>query len=242
MAGRGYVPLARLSTPPAIDATGRWTPRVLAVLAFGLYALAAPGGPYWLDSGELSAAGVALGIGHPTGFPLHMALLKLASLLPLGELAFRANLLSAACAALAVLWVARLVIETAEGQPGVRREAPRDPRLSGSGYSAVVGAVAAGAALGLSLTFFRQATVAEVYAPNAALLALALLLGQRVAAGGGARAGLALALVCGLGLGVHVTFALVGAPLVVLYLLRLRRGARWTVVAPLVVALGAGGL
>ncbi len=154
-----------------------------------------------------------------------MVLVKLASLLPLGELGFRVNLLSGLCAAAAVWSLCRLVLAVA-----------------GDDLAALVGAAGAGAALALSLTFFRQATVAEVYAPTAALLAAALLLFHRVAAGGGARDGLMLAVVCGLGLAVHVSFALIGVPVVVLLLVRLYRGARWVLAAPLLVVAVTGGL
>jgi len=207
---------------------------VLAALAFALYALAAPPGFYWLDSAELSASGIGLGVPHPTGFPLYCALAKAASLVPIGELAFRINLLSALCAALAVLWTSRLVAYCCE-------PSKTDDRGAGA-WAALTGSLAAGATLALSLTFFRQATVAEVYAPNAALLAAVLLLFARVAFGGGARDGLLLALVAGLGLGVHTTFMLAGLPITALLLIRLFRGARWPLIAPLVTVAVAGAL
>ncbi len=186
-----------------------------------MYALAAPPGWYWLDSAELSASAVGLGSSHPTGFPLYCVLAKAATLIPFGELAFRINLLSAACAALAVLWVVRLVVE-----------ACRDD------VAAIAGGAAAGAVLALSLTFFRQATIAEVYAPTAAVLALTLLLFARVARGAGPSAGLLLAVVAGLGIGLHGSFRLLMAlPIVALLAVRLRHGARWVLVAP-VLALG----
>jgi tetratricopeptide (TPR) repeat protein len=152
-------------------------------------------------------------------------LVKLAGFLPVGELAFRVNLLSAGCAALAVLWMVKLVI-----------------RAAGDDVAAVIGGAAAGLALAGSLTFFRQATVAEVYAPNAALVAGALLLYQRVAGGDGGRAGLALAVACGLGLALHSTFALIGLPVAILLVVRLYRGAGWTLITPAVTAAVAGAL
>jgi hypothetical protein len=202
-----------------------WVPRSAALAAFALYALAAPSGLYWLDSGELSASGLGLGVAHPTGFPLYMVLVKLASLVPLGELAFRVNLLSAVCAALAVLWVAQLVLAVCKDDA-----------------AAIAGAAAASLTLALSLTFFRQATVAEVYAPTAAALVYALRALVRVVNGGGARDGLVLAVVCGLGLATHSTFGLIGAPVAVLLVVRLYRGARWTLAMPMVTVLVAGGL
>jgi len=180
-----------------------------------VYTLAAPAGLYWLDSAELSAAAVRLGSAHPTGFPLCMVGAKLASLFPVGELAFRINLFSAACAALAVLWLARLVAEVGQNDG-----------------AAVAGGVVAGGTLGISLTFFRQATVAEVYAPTAAMIALALLLFHRLLRDRDARAGLLLTVVCGLGLATHVSFALAGPVVAVFFLVRVYHGARWPLVAP----------
>ena len=201
-----------------------WIPRVLAVAAFCAYALAAPPSWYWLDSAELSAAGVGLGSPHPTGFPLYCVLIKLATLAPVGELAFRINLLSAACAAVAVYCAVVLVVE-----------ACRDDA------AALAGGAAAGLVLALSLTFFRQATIAEIYAPTAALFAASLVLLARVARGAGASTGLALAVVAGLGIGTHSSFRLLLAlPIAAVLVVRLRRGARWPLVAPaLAIAMAA---
>ena len=92
-----------------------WGPRVTALAAFVLFASLAPGGPFWLDSSELATAGFRLGSPHPTGFPLWCVLAKVASLIPIGEIAFRIDLMSAVTGALAVLWTARLVIAVARG-------------------------------------------------------------------------------------------------------------------------------
>ncbi|MCA9678825.1 MAG: DUF2723 domain-containing protein, partial [Myxococcales bacterium] len=95
----------------SIDARlAAWGPRVTALAAFVLFAVLAPPGPAWLDAGELGTAGVGLGVPHASGYPLWCVLAKVASLLPLGELAWRIHLLSALTGALAVLWTARLVI------------------------------------------------------------------------------------------------------------------------------------
>lgn len=192
--------------------------------AFMLYVTAAPPGFYWLDSAELSAAAVALGVPHPTGFPLYCIVARVASLVPLGELAFRIELVSAVCAALAVFWITRLVLE-----------------LCRADGHALVGAAVAGTLLALSAVFLRQATVAEVYAPSAALLAGGLLLLDQVSRGGDARWGLALALVCGLALALHVSAWLLGPVAVALMGVRLYRGARWPLLAPLVALAMAGG-
>lgn len=191
--------------------------------AFMLYVMAAPPGFYWLDSAELSAAAVALGVPHPTGFPLYCIVARAAAFVPLGELGFRVELLSAVCAALAVFWTTRLVID-----------------LCRDDVHALVGGAVAGALLALSAVFMRQATVAEVYAPGAALLAGGLVLLEQVSRGGNARWGLALALVCGLCLAMHVSTWLLGPVALALMGVRLYRGARWPLLAPLLALTMAG--
>jgi hypothetical protein len=48
----------------------------------------------WIDSGELSVVCYTLGIAHPTGYPLYTLIGRVFSLIPLGTLIFRFNLLS----------------------------------------------------------------------------------------------------------------------------------------------------
>ncbi|MEW5986576.1 MAG: DUF2723 domain-containing protein, partial [Chloroflexota bacterium] len=53
------------------------------------------------DGGELITAAVTLGVPHPPGYPTYVLLGKLFSFLPIGTVAYRFNLLSAICVALA---------------------------------------------------------------------------------------------------------------------------------------------
>jgi tetratricopeptide (TPR) repeat protein len=188
-------------------------------------------GPYWLDSQEVGAAAVRLGSAHPTGFPLSAVLGALAALVPVGELAYRVHLVSAACAALTVGLVAGL-----------------GARLAGDDRRAHIAAGAAAVALAGSATFFRAATVTEVYAPMAALLTGALTLAERILSPGAdaKRPGrvLALALIAGLALGgAHAELRLLlGVPLGIGLALALRRGRAFVRVAPALAALGAGGV
>jgi tetratricopeptide (TPR) repeat protein len=193
-----------------------------------VYLLGAAPGPYWLDSQELGAAGVELGVPHPTGFPLFCILARIAALVPIGELAFRIHLLSAACAAVAIHQAVSIVLEIAdEDLPGL------------------IGAACTGIVLASGTTFFRQATVTEVYAPTAAALAISLRLLLRLTRGrAGRRGGLSLALLAGLATtGLHVTFAmLLAVPLMVVYIWRYTCGARWVLAAPALASLGAAGV
>jgi hypothetical protein len=75
----------------------------VAVVAFATARLALlPGVAFW-DTGELQTVGPLLGTAHPTGFPTYVLLGWLASIVlqPLGEPAFRMNLLNAVCLAAA---------------------------------------------------------------------------------------------------------------------------------------------
>lgn len=51
------------------------------------------------DSGELITVAYTLGVTHPPGYPLYTILAKLFTLLPIGSIAWRVNLFSAACGA-----------------------------------------------------------------------------------------------------------------------------------------------
>jgi transmembrane protein TMEM260 (protein O-mannosyltransferase) len=103
------------------------------------------------DSAEFQLAAPLLGVPHPTTYPLYILLGKLATLLvPLGDMAWRVTLVSAASAALAVALFYVLA-----------------RRVTGSTGAAALAALALGVAPGL----WNAATLAEVYALLATLLA-----------------------------------------------------------------------
>ena len=72
----------------------------LAVLALYLAKLPPVLAP-WRDTGEMTMAAATLGVAHPTGYPLYVLLGRLASMVPLGNPAYRLNLLSAVAGAAA---------------------------------------------------------------------------------------------------------------------------------------------
>ncbi len=191
---------------------------------------AAPG-LYWLDSGELTAAGYQLGTAHPPGYPLHTLLCKLATLVPLGSIAFRVVLLSAAAAAATVAGVFVLSVRLIRS---IRfAEAPR-----AVGW---IGGVAGALLVALGHMFWRQATVAEVYSLAALAVAGSLLLLWRVLRTPDPRWRLLTAFAAGLAaLGTHPTYRVLVLPVLLGgWLLALRRGARWARAAPALFALGA---
>jgi hypothetical protein len=121
------------------------------LVAFVVYALGAAPGVGFFDGGELTAAAFGLGVSHPPGQPLYSAIGKAVALVPLGDVAFRLNLLSAGAGAVAVGLLAWLGLLLELGE---------------------VGALVASVVLGASPMLIGQATRAEVYTP---LLAVALL-------------------------------------------------------------------
>ncbi|MCH9682677.1 MAG: DUF2723 domain-containing protein [Deltaproteobacteria bacterium] len=128
-------------------------PWLAAWLAFVYLALGASSAHYWLDSGEIGAAGFDLGVAHPPGAPGLVLVLRLAELVPLGSLGFRMALWSCVFGAAAV----GLVVAV----------------LQRRGASTAL-ALIAGAWVLAGLTFVRQGRVVEVYALAAALLMVTL--------------------------------------------------------------------
>jgi len=55
----------------------------------------------WRDTGEMTVAAATLGVAHPTSYPLYVLIARIASMAPLGNPAYRLNLLSAVAGAAA---------------------------------------------------------------------------------------------------------------------------------------------
>lgn len=100
------------------------------------------------DGGDMITAAATGGIAHPTGYPLYLLLARIFQLLPLGSLAFRTNLLSAAAAVLASVLTYRLLTHSED--------------FSQSGIGWVSGLISA-FAIGLSPLVWSQAVITEVY-------------------------------------------------------------------------------
>ncbi len=178
---------------------------------------------YGVDGGDLIAAAATLGIPHPPGYPTYVLLARLFLLLPTGDLAYRAALLSASAAALAGGLFSALVAMVMRGNPAAR---------------AAVG-LAAGLSIGLAPIPWSQAVIAEVHALNLLFVVLALWLMWMLNGREGRLrwAAVALAFAFGLGMGNHVTLALVIPPMVILVWRRWRRNPsdhvhlRWMILA-----------
>ena len=106
---------------------------------------------YLGDSGELAAAAFSLGIPHNSGYPLYAQLGKFFSLLPMGPVGFRINLMSCFFAVLTVWFVYDLVL-----------------RITSSKLSAFSGALF----LAFVPVLWSQTVSAEVYTLHAFFVAL----------------------------------------------------------------------
>src|SRR5262245_43165368 len=129
---------------------------VTGLVALGLFiATLQPGfgGPE--DTPKFQFLGYVLGTAHPPGYPLYSLLSHLFVQLPIGTIAYRANLFSAVTAALACA-----LVYVIARQIGARRWA------------------ACGAGLGLATgaSFWSSAVFAEVYGLAAAMAALTMVL------------------------------------------------------------------
>ena len=173
--------------------------------------LAAPG-LTWLDGGELALGVGTMGVAHPPGEPIYLALAKLLSLLPVGDLPFRLTLFAALCSALASGLLTRLTFEIIVSAP-----------LAGAGEpdwgsGAILGGAFAGLTYGLAPGVQLQAVRPELYSLMGLLLISAVWLIYQ-----GGRRGLALAVIpCCLAGAVH--HAMLVAAIPGLALLSVRRG------------------
>jgi hypothetical protein len=159
----------------------RWQKAValpVFIAALGLYGLtlAPTVVAIFDDSLELQLVTYRLGIAHPTGYPLYTLLGWLFTRLPIGDVAYRVNLMSAVFGAMTVALVYLIGLElSADWNAG---EGHSKGTRKGTG---VLGALVGALALAISPVFWSQATVAEVYTLNAAFVAgiLWLLLRRR---------------------------------------------------------------
>jgi hypothetical protein len=117
------------------------------------------------DSMEFQLVCYQLGIAHPTGYPLFTLLGWLFTRLPVGDVAYRVNLMSAFFGGVTVT-VAYLAGLELAGRQDRQRACPE--------WSVEAGSILGAIALAVSPVFWSQATVAEVYTLNSALVALQL--------------------------------------------------------------------
>ena len=186
-------------------------------VAFAVYVATLAPTVFLIDSGTLTTAAWSRGSAHPPGFPLFLMLTHLATLLPAGTIAWRANLASAFFAALASASAAVVVAEilltvtmrrVEKGRrKGARTEPPR-PEPPPAVIAAAM--VAGGLLLAFSRTLWAYATVTEVYALNTFLICALLAVVLRWRRIRSTRLLYGAAVLAGAALGVHyLTFGFV---------------------------------
>ncbi len=166
------------------------------------------------DGGDLITAAITNGVPHPPGYPTYVTLGQLIARIPLGDVAYRFNLFSAVCMALATAFTALSI-------------------------AAFVVSAASSIAIIASLFFatapmvWGQATIAEVHALNACFVALIVYLiapivfrGETVSPG---RLTLAAGL-WGVAFGNSITVAAL-TPLMIVAWWRLPRRSLWPILA-----------
>ena len=119
---------------------------LVGLVAFLVYLRTLAPTVMWYDMGELETTSYVLGIAHNTGYPLYILLGKLFTFLPVGDAAYRVNLMSAVFAALTVAVVFVIIHD-----------------LTRSRFAALVGSLT----LAFSSTFWANANWAESYSLNA---------------------------------------------------------------------------
>jgi len=202
--------------PAALSLT-RLAPAITGAVALVVYARTLLPGQAFGDWGEMQTVPHVLGVAHPTGYPTYILLAWLAELVPLGSVAFRANLLSAVLVAAALATLTAIAIRL-----DIR------PAL----------AIAAALGTGAVGTVWAAATVAEV---NPLHLLLCALLLHRALVWGARRSAVDLALgglLLGLAVGNHLLTLFVG-PFIVLYVVWVGRReliARPWIVLPALIA------
>ena len=130
-------------------------PAGVGLLAFAVYVQTLLPSVGWGDIARFQYVARVWGIPHRFGYPLYIALSRLFGYLPVGDLAYRVNLLSAVSAALAVVMVYFIVMRLVDDW---------------------VAAVSAALSFAFSRALWGQAVVAEVYALNAFLIGAVVLI------------------------------------------------------------------
>jgi len=195
---------------------------------------------YNLDSAELTTAAYRLGLMRATGYPLYILVGKLFSLLPVGDVGYRLNLMSAVFGALTVALVYRIALVLV-GRP-ISFSLPRSGQAFGfEGLSPKALALSAALCLGFSYYFWSQAVVAEVYTLHTALMAALILLLLRWRERSRPRLLAAIAGLYGLSFANHMATILLGPGLVAFVLMIAGRGTlRPRRLVPLALAFALG--
>jgi hypothetical protein len=136
------------------------------VVTFAIYSLTTCPTVYWEDSAAFSAVNSILGIPHSPGFPIYVLLGRLFSSIPIQNLAFRSNLMSAFWGSLSLVILYFLMLELF----GESRFASEAGKQSSSRvrekWISTMGMIGGTLFLGFCSAFWLQTVRAEVYTLN----------------------------------------------------------------------------
>jgi hypothetical protein len=182
------------------------TAALVWLAAFALYVRTLAPSLLWGDSAEFQTLSYTLGMTHPSGYMTHIMIGKLFTLIPVGNIAYRVNLMSAFFGALAVAEI-YLIVRLLNGRKAA--------------------ALSASALLALLEGFWWRALIAESYATAAGMIAsiwLFVLLWNRsqkwqylFLAG----------LLGGLSVGIHSTIVMTGASVLITMAITARTRSAW---------------
>ena len=165
------------------------------------------------DSADATIASYVLGIPHPPGFPVYTWFGHLFTLLPIGDIAYRVNLMSAFFGALTIPVVYMIIRSFSTKQIGNFAD-------GASRCGAIVGSLS----LAFCVYYWAQAEIAEVYTLNSFFLASIILLALVWAEIKDIRLLYALSLLYSLSIGVHASDILF-APSILIFLFLVDRQA-----------------
>lgn len=167
------------------------TVAILGVLVFVIYTTTLCPTVTGGDSGELIVAAKELGVAHPPGYPLYTVLAHVFTWFPYGSVAWRVNLFSAVCNALAAVVLAFAVLRAKQN---------------------LFVAVMAAGLFAFSPLIWSYSTVAEVFALNNLFVSVLLLLSLSYSDDPTRKKAYLFAFVSGLALTNHQTIVFFAAP------------------------------
>lgn len=195
---------------PAAGA-GRGMPLVVGAALFLVFLRTLAPAMHFGDGLELATTAYVMGVPHPTGYPIYSLLLKLATLLPLGEVITRAAMFSAVCMSACGAVGAVILFHLMRGIfPLLSRKA------------LLICAGCGGAAAVLLQVHWTNAVVAEVYGFQLLLTLVFLRAAQGYLSDAKTRWLVIATAAFGLGLAHHRLSVTMGLPWVLLWVLALR--------------------
>ena len=198
--------ISRKETTSPLSRTDILLTVLIGIGALALYIRTLAPSLLWGDSAEFQTLSYTLGMTHPSGYMTQIMIGKLFTLIPVDNIAYRVNLMSAFFGALAAAQVYLIV------------------RLLG-GWR--VAGISASMMLGLMPNFWWRAVIAESYAPAAGMTAsvwLCVLLWKRF---DNWRFLFLAGLLGGLSIGIHSTVVMTAASVLVYMALTARQRADW---------------